>query len=229
MKQKKHSFSTRIGKKKLSLQYLLYLPKDYDQTSDHKWPLIVFLHGQGERGSDLDLLKKHGIPKIVEEREYFPFVVVSPQCPQRSSWLRKMDALRALIHNIIHSYQIDIARIYLTGISMGGFGAWHFAEAYPSLFAAIVPICGGTEPQDGFPERIHVLKDIPIWVFHGAKDRAVPVQMSQVLVDVLKAHHGNVQFTIYPDAGHDAWTRTYNNPKLYDWLLTQKNDHFQIA
>ena len=228
MKQHKQSFCKYLPKKKFAFNYLLYLPEEYDATSDDKWPVIVFLHGQGERGHDLNLLKKHGIPKIVEEWEEFPFVVVSPQCPQRSFWTRKIEALHTLIQEIIPKYQIDPSRIYLTGISMGGFGTWHLAEAYPRVFAAVVPICGGTEPEDGFPERIKVLKDVPIWAFHGAKDKSVPVQLSQILVDILRAYHGNVRLTIYPDAGHDVWTRTYNNPELYDWLLAQKNLRFEI-
>jgi predicted peptidase len=227
MKQQKQSFSAQI-RKNVSLNYLLYLPKGYHDTSDTTWPLILFLHGMGERGEDLELVKKHGIPKVIEEKDDFPFVVISPQCPQHSVWPEQLDTLHALIEETIHTYRIDTSRIYLTGLSMGGFGSWHLAEAYPHLFAAVVPICGGTLPHVGFPERIKVLKESPIWVFHGAKDETVSLQMSQELVDVLKAHSGNVKFTIYPDAEHDSWTATYNNPELYDWLLEQKNDHFQL-
>lgn len=102
------------------------------------------------------------------------------------------------------------------------------AEAHPILFAAIVPICGGTVPKIGSPERIKVLKDVPVWAFHGAKDEIVPIEMSKELVDVLRQHNGNVKFTVYPDAGHDSWTETYRNKDLYAWLLEQKNDKFTL-
>jgi len=221
VKQTGCSFSDTI-EKKVSLKYLLSLPKEYDNRQRAKWPLILFLHGMGERGDDLELVKKHGIPKILEEREDFPYIVISPQCPLHSMWTMELDALHGLVLNAMKTYKVDKSRIYLTGLSMGGYGAWHLAEAYPRLFAAVVPICGGALPMIGFPERIKVLKNVPIWAFHGAKDNVVPVERSQELVDVLKKNDGNVRFTIYPDAGHDSWTETYDNPELYEWLLKQK-------
>lgn len=136
--------------------------------------------------------------------------------------MMELDALHALILDILKSYAIDRSRIYLTGLSMGEYGAWHLAEAYPHLFSAIIPICGGTRPMIGFPEKIKVLKDTPIWVFHGAKDDVVPLKNSQDLVDVLTKQGGNVKFTIYPEAGHDSWTSTYENPDVFAWLMTQK-------
>jgi predicted peptidase len=155
--------------------------------------------------------------------------VLAPQCTEQSIWLAELDALHALVEKIIQEYRIDTSRIYLTGMSMGGFGAWHLAAEYPSLFAAVVPICGGTISDLGFPEKIHAIKDVPVWAFHGAQDDKVPLQLSQELVDVLKNHNGNVKFTVYPDAKHDSWTRTYENPELYAWLLQQKNENFQIS
>jgi predicted peptidase len=220
MNQTKHVFNKKIYKK-VFLRYLLYLPKDY-RKSEAKWPTILFLHGMGERGDNLELVKKHGIPKIVEEKDDFLFIAVSPQCPLDSTWPTLIDELHALLVDIIQRYKVDEARIYLTGLSMGGFGAWHLAAAYPEFFAAVVPICGGTVPNIGFPEKIKVLRDVPIWIFHGAKDEVVPVKNSKVLYDVLKKHEGNVKITIYPKLGHDSWTTTYNNPKLYKWLLKQK-------
>ncbi len=218
MTQTCQAFKKRITKT-VSLRYLLYLPPDYETGGP--WPIVLFLHGMGERGDDLDLIKKHGIPKIVEEREH-PFIAVSPQCPVESQWTMEVDTLRALLRDVVNMYAVDRSRIYLTGLSMGGFGAWHLAEAHPHLFAAMIPICGGARPGIGFPDRIKVLKDLPIWVFHGAQDDVVPLKNSQELVDVLVQHGGNVQFTIYPDAGHDAWTRTYANPEVFTWLLAQK-------
>lgn len=225
MRQQACSFSGKV-EKRVSLKYLLYLPKGYDEGNEQKWPLVLFLHGMGERGDDLELVKRHGIPKIIEQGKDFPFIAVSPQCPLESVWYMELDALHGLLRAVIDKYRVDTSRIYLTGLSMGGFGSWHLAATYPRMFAAVVPICGGTIPAIGFPERIKVLKDIPIWAFHGAKDETVPLQKSQELIDVLRRHGGNVRFTVYPEAGHDSWTQTYDNPELYEWLLQQKNEDF---
>lgn len=224
MRQQPQSFQATI-QKSVSLQYLLYTPKDY-QDSEKELPLVLFLHGIGERGNDLELLKIFGIPKVIEDGVDFPFLVLSPQCPEDTIWAYELDALHALLKNIIEKYQIDKSRVYLTGLSMGGNGAWHLAAAYPSMFAALVPICGWADPHLGFPERIHVLKDVPVWAFHGAEDEIVPLQGSEVLVNVLKVKQGNVKFTVYPNTGHDSWTQTYENPELYEWLLRQKNENY---
>jgi predicted peptidase len=226
-KQQPSSIDATI-QKNVSLPYLIYLPPEYPGSAKN-WPLVVFLHGMGERGADLERLKRNGIPKEIATGREYPFIVVSPQCTAQSTWLVELDALHALIEKIIGAYQIDTSRIYLTGLSLGGFATWHLAAAYPSLFAAIVPICGGTIADLGFPERIKVLKDVPVWVFHGAQDEAVPLHMSQELVDVLQAHDGNVKFTVYPDVKHDSWTQTYANPELYAWLLQQQNHNFQLT
>ena len=227
MRQQKQSFQAKINKD-VSLNFLLFTPKDY-QSTEKEFPLVLFLHGIGERGTDLELVKLFGIPKEIEEGVDFPFLVVSPQCPVDTIWANELDALHALLEKTIKDFRVDTSRIYLTGLSMGGNGVWHFAAAYPSLFAAVIPICGWADPLLGFPERIKVLKDVPVWAFHGAEDEVVPLQESQELVDVLKAHHGNVKFTVYPDTDHDSWTQTYENPKLYDWLLNQKNHNYSAV
>lgn len=208
-----HTFEAEIVKK-VSLDYLLFLPKDYGVETQKEWPLILFLHGAGERGDDLELVKVHGIPKIVEQKEDFPFIAVSPQCPEFSWWTHEVEALNALLDKIVETYAVDEDRIYLTGLSMGGFGSWELAMKYPDRFAAIAPICGGGEP-----EKVCVLKEVPVWVFHGAKDETVPLKRSKEMVEALKACDGNVKFTVYPDAGHDSWTETYDNPELYKWFL----------
>ena len=187
------------------LEYLLFLPKSYGQLPNKKCPLIIFLHGAGERGNNLDLLKKHGIPKIVEQNPDFPFITLSPQCPKDSWWTSELRLLNGLVDKITKSYQVDMSRIYLTGLSMGGFGAWSLASMNPDLFAAIVPICGGGEPD----RAARALKNMTVWVFHGAKDTVVPAERSEEMVKAVKAIGGNVKFTLYPDADHDSWTRTY--------------------
>jgi predicted peptidase len=194
--------------------YLLYLPEDYEKSKEG-WPLIVFLHGAGERGSDINMVKKHGVPKIVEGKKDFPFVVLSPQCSTETWW--NNDTILALIDDITARYKIDRDRIYLTGLSMGGFGTWSLAIQEPHKFAAIAPICGGGQPL--LTSRI---KHLPTWVFHGAKDSVVPLKASEEMVNALKANGGDVKFTVYPDANHDSWTATYDNPELYKWFLEHK-------
>lgn len=200
---------------KLQVNYLLHLPRDYGRDMSKQWPLIVFLHGSGERGTDINLVKVHGPPKIVEKDPAFPFIVVSPQCPAGSRWNPAI--LTAMLNDLEAKYAIDANRIYLTGLSMGGAGTWDWAIAEPQRFAALVPICGG-----GVPRSADKIKHIPTWVFHGAKDTGSPVKDSEEMVKALEKAGGHPKFTVYPDAGHDAWTETYNNPELYKWLLEQK-------
>ncbi len=203
--------------RQVRLNYLLFLPAGYNPNGAKRWPLILFLHGMGERGNtldDLELVKKHGIPKLVDQRPDFPFIAVSPQCPKRTFWDHEVESLNALLDEVIAAHAVDAHRVYLTGLSMGGFGAWALATAYPERFAAIAPICGG-----GDPETVCALKDVPVWVFHGAKDPVVPLSESEQMVAALKACGGDVRFTVYPDAEHDSWSETYANPALYEWFL----------
>jgi predicted peptidase len=195
------------------MRYLLYLPEDYQQQP--AWPVLLFLHGAGERGEDLQAVKKHGPPKLIDQGQAFPCIVVSPQCPEGRWW--EPTELAVLLDEIVENYNVDQDRIYVTGLSMGGFGTWSLAAYQPERFAALVPICGGGEP---FTTRLY--SHVPARVFHGAKDFVVPVEHSQRMVDALKKAGGNVQFTVYPDAGHDSWTETYANPELYQWLFQQK-------
>jgi len=203
----------------VKLPYLLYLPEDYAGGGED-WPLILFLHGAGERGDDLEKDKKHGPPKLIAKAgRRFPFVIASPQCPQAGWWSSDVQvaALDALLSDLVSRYRIDEKRVYLTGLSMGGFGTWRLASLYPERFAAIAPICGGGEPE--MAERIGKL---PTWVFHGAKDGTVPVGKSEVMVEALRKAGNEVRFTVYPEAGHDSWTETYDNPDLYDWFLQHR-------
>ena len=212
--QKTQKFNKTLTKT-VNLDYLFYLPKDYSNTTKN-YPLILFLHGAGERGDDLELVKIHGIPKIAEQQKDFPFIAISPQCPADKWWVDPwlIEALNALLEETIASYRVDESRVYLTGLSMGGFGTWALSMMYPEKFAAIAPICGG-----GMPWMAFRIKNIPVWAFHGAKDETVPIEKSEEMVAALKKIGGNIKFTIYPEAGHDSWTETYNNPELYGWFL----------
>jgi len=205
----------------IHLDYFRYLPPGYDTEPGKKWPMILFLHGAGERGTDPDLVKRFGIARIVEERD-LPFITISPQCPERRTWSDYLSALDDLISLSIDTLNVDPQRIYLTGLSMGGHGTWHLAAEYPNRFAAIAPVCGQAPRLAGFPDRAAEIAHIPCWVFHGAKDDIIPISASQVMVEKLRQCGAEVHFTIYPDAGHDAWTETYNNPALYEWFLEHR-------
>ncbi len=202
------------------LRYLLFLPEDYYQSPEIPRPLMLFLHGAGERGDDLSILTRHGIPKIVGKRKDFPFVVLSPQCPRTGYW--RSEPLKTLVDDAIGRLRVDDRRIYGTGISMGGFGIWRLAMDYPDLFAAIAPICGGGEP-----ERACRIAHLPVWAFHGDADRIVPPEESGQMVEALKECGGNVRFTLYPGVGHDSWTETYGNEKLYEWFLQHERVKMQ--
>lgn len=197
----------------VQMDYLLYLPENYDEQDS--WPLLLFLHGAGERGDDLELVKKHGPPKLIDQGKQFPFIVVSPQCSEGVWW--QPTELVALLDEIGGKYKVDADRVYVTGLSMGGFGTWELAGYAPDRLAAIAPICGGGET---FHARRFA--HLPVWAFHGAKDTAVPLERSQIMVDELKERGGQPKLTVYPEAGHDSWTETYNNPQLYEWLLEHK-------
>jgi predicted peptidase len=198
---------------KASYNYLLFVPANYDKQE--KWPLIVFLHGSGERGDSLELVKKHGPPKIVEGKPDFEFIVVSPQVPASARW--EAEKVGQIVDQVAKSLKVDAERIYLTGLSMGGSGTWDTAAKYPERFAAIVPICG-----PGDLDAAETIKSIPCWVFHGAKDTPQSVQQNEEMVAALKKAGGQPKFTLYPEADHDSWTQSYNNPELYRWLLEQK-------
>jgi len=196
-------------------QYLLYLPEGYERDTTKQWPLMIFLHGSGESGVDLEKVKVHGPAKLIEAGKKFPFIVVSPQAPPQTGW--KSDVLKALLDDLKKKLRVDRDRVYLTGLSMGGFGTWDLAEKYPDEFAAIAPICGG-----GDAGKVWKLRHMPVWCFHGAKDNVVPIASSQIMVDSLRKFNPGVKFTIYPELEHNSWEVTYNNDSLYDWFLSQK-------
>jgi predicted peptidase len=203
------------------LKYLLFLPEDYGQDPVKCWPVIMFLHGAGERGNDVWQVAAHGPPKYVKDHPDFPFILLSPQCPQDQLWSN--DVLMGLLDEITHCYAVDTKRIYVTGLSMGGYGTWNLGLAYPEKFAAIAPVCGGGELISVIVAdnvKAQALKTLGVWAFHGGKDPVVPLEESQRMVELLKNRGAQeAMLMVYPDAGHDAWTETYRNPELYEWLL----------
>lgn len=196
-----------------ALRYLLYQPSRNPQSEPA--PLVLFLHGGGEGGQDIELVKKHGLPKLIAAGQDFPFFVVAPQNPSQTQFWDDQ-ALIDLLDELQRDLPVDSRRVYLTGLSRGAYGAWRLAIQNPNRFAALIPISGGGPAP--YASRI---SHLPVWVFHGARDQNIPLEESQRMVQALKAAHGNVRFTIYPEAGHDAWTATYDDPQIYQWLLQQ--------
>lgn len=222
------------------LPYWLYLPQapeeEAKETEATKLPLVIFLHGMGERGNgNLDKVLIHGPPKLVRGGKHFPFVLIAPQCPDDGPlrvrdpekrgtefWWNAKTAAR--VKQIIAFEQkrlgnIDPDRIYVTGLSMGGFGSYQLVHSYPDLFAAAAPICGH---GNRFIKQPAKMSKVPFWAFHGDKDGAVKLADQQQTVDTLKAAGVDIKFTVYKGVGHDSWTRTYNNPELYTWLLSKR-------
>jgi len=218
--QKAFTFHGRVARK-IQLRSLLYLPADYQAGRRRRWPLLCFLHGAGERGTDLALVAKHGPPKLVSAKKEFPFVLLSPQCPAGQVW--DDAALLALLDHVVARFHIDTRRVYLTGLSMGGYGTWSLGLKHPGRFAAIAPVCGGGNYADillANPDQNRAMRTLGVWAFHGAKDDVVPPAESKTMVAALKkAGCRDVTLTLYPQTGHDSYTETYNNPKLYEWLL----------
>lgn len=202
----------------LAADYLLFLPDGYGTNATKRWPLILFLHGSGERGTNLSLVTKHGPPKLDTTQTNFPFIVVSPQCPEGKIWSN--DLLLALLDDIQNRYAVDPHRVYLTGISMGGFGTWSLGLSHPERFAAIAPICGGGDFITPYLADKSQLRQLAVWAFHGGKDPVVPLEESQRMVNFLKKLKvSEVQLTVYPEAGHDSWTQAYADSELFAWFL----------
>jgi predicted peptidase len=212
------TFKKRISHQ-VVLDYLLHLPEGYDRaTKDQSWPLILFLHGAGERGSDLEMVKKHGPPKLIAAGKDIPAIVVSPQCPTNEWWNDHVEALLALSDDVAKKHRVDPDRVYVTGISMGGFGTWALLAREGERFAAAIPICGG-----GSRLGLQRAMNVPIWAFHGDADPVVAVDETTRLIEVMKSRGAqNVKLTIYPGVKHDSWTQTYDDPAVWEWLFAQK-------
>ena len=216
-----------------TLPYRLLKPKDYDPKA--KYPLVVFLHGAGERGNDNVKQLVHGMNDFASDEimAKYPAFVIAPQCPDDRKWVEvdwtleahtlpespsvSLEATLRLVDALHKEFAIDPSRIYLTGLSMGGYGTWDLLSRRPELFAAAVPICSG-----GDPAVAAKFKDVPLWAFHGDQDTAVKPKRSREMIDALKAAGGAPKYTEYPGVGHDSWTQTYANPAVYEWLFAQR-------
>ena len=211
MQSQDQSFSTTI-QVEVAIAYRTYLPEDYsDQSAE--FPLLFFLHGSGERGSDLDRLELATLPRFLKDGLDLPFVIVCPQCAQ--TWDTR--SLDLLLDEVIEQYNIDRSRVYLTGNSLGGLGTWMLANVAADRVAAIAPVCSPSTRIN--PENF---KGLPIWCFHGAMDSVVPVSESVKMIRQLREVGCEVKLTVYPYADHDAWTPAYHDPELVSWLLSHR-------
>lgn len=202
--------------KLVTVRYLLYLPRSYHSDGKKRWPLILFLHGSTEKGNDLQMVRKDGLPAYLEQVRSFPFIVISPQLPEDQERWDPVE-MKALLEAALPDLRVDRDRMYLTGWSLGANGVWRMAMSYPDLFAAIAPVAGW-----GDTSRAGLLKDLPVWAFHGEKDENVLPQESSSMVEALRKSGGKVLFTLYPDLDHDCWMATYQNAKLYTWFLQHR-------
>lgn len=218
------------------IPYWLYLPREY-ATSKKKLPVVVFLHGMGERGNNLDRVLVHGPPKLIAKGKHFPFIMIAPQCPNdgrkdresaKSFWWHPEGPIDK-VKNIIDFEkkrlgQIDPDRVYITGLSMGGFGTYQIVSRHPGYFAAAAPICGHGNRITDKESLQRAFADLPVWAFHGDRDNVVRLADQQKTIKLLEEGGATIKFTVYPGVGHDSWTRTYNNPDFYKWLLSQKRN-----
>jgi predicted peptidase len=196
-----------------TIKYVVYVPKGYNAEKPH--PTILFLHGAGERGDDGQKQVSVGLgPAIKKAEDKWNFIVVFPQVPKGKSFADIEKPILAMLDKTKKEYKVDEKRLYVTGLSMGGYGSWLLVCKYPEMFAAAAPVCGG-----GDPTQAAKVKDLPIWAFHGDKDTAVPLKKAQDMIDAVKAAGGDPKLTVYPGIGHNSWDKAYNDEKLEEWFI----------
>jgi predicted peptidase len=225
-----HVYKDKDGK---TLPYRLLKPEHYDPKM--KYPLVLFLHGAGERGKDNDKQLVHGVAEFAkkENREKYPCFLIAPQCPTGAGWSDFMAKKGApskgqaepgrlavdLVQAIQKEFSIDPSRLYITGLSMGGYGTWDIISRHPDMFAAAVPICGGGDPM-----QAEKFSKMPIWVFHGGKDPVVKPERSREMVEAIKKAGGEAKYTEYPEVSHDSWVKAYKDADMMAWLFAQKRN-----
>jgi len=219
----------------LELPYRLLKPKSV--AEGQKYPLVIFLHGGGERGTDNAIQLVHGMNDFASDAvmDKYPAFVIAPQCPEERKWVEvdwdleshtipaeaslPLAATFALIDQFLAEQPVDKSRVYITGLSMGGYGTWDVLARKPELFAAAVPICGGSDPATAGK-----FKHVPLWAFHGDLDTAVKPKRSREMIDALRVLGGTPKYTEYKEVGHDSWTQTYADPAMYEWLFAQRRE-----
>ncbi len=204
---------------KETLEYYLYFPEGYDENAKQPYGILLFLHGGGEAGGELSEVKKHGPPKMMADGYPFPFLVLAPQNPHERKWWNTAAVLQ-LLDQAIEENNVDKKKVYLTGLSRGGSAAWDLAVQYPDKWAALSVVCG----MAPVPYAHWINKELPIWVFHGDKDKVIPVSESDVMVAKLKEMGYQVKYTRYQDVGHNSWGRAYTTDELYSWMNEQQKN-----
>lgn len=214
----KYNHGLNQNPKNADYQYLSCLPKDYNKDTLKVWPVLIYLHGGSDRGSDLNKLYSQGIPDQIYRGREFPFVIFSPQCPEHIRWSTD-NWFENFYNDIKAKYRIDTNRIYLTGMSLGGSGTWYLAAKYPNIFAAIAPMSGFTSHMDFIDDNVDKLMYIPIWAFHGKIDNVVPFEETERIIKKLDGKNKDLRFTAEPYIGHWIHWVVYPNQELYDWFL----------
>jgi len=203
------------------MHYLGYMPNGYEDGND--WPLVLFLHGSGEKGNEIQIVETSGMAKELKSGRSLPFLVLIPQCPKTNRWSEPqvMKFLNGLLDHWIRTRAVDKTRIYLTGLSMGGYGTWNLATQNPHKFAAIAPFCGG-----GDHLQAEKIKHLPVWAFHNKDDPITLVETTEAMVNQLQRVGGNVKVTYKDSVDHDCWSSVYGGSELYTWFLEHKNGNF---
>jgi predicted esterase/antitoxin component YwqK of YwqJK toxin-antitoxin module len=219
-----YKLGENITAKEVQYNYLLYLPKEYQDDPNKKWPLIVYLHGGSMRGNDLEKLKWYGLPKLIDEENDFPFIIVSPQCPEAKDWATDKWFM-IMMNDLSNKYRILKERIYLTGVCMGGAGVWYLCSKYPDIFAAAAPVAGFTNYLN-LPAKAERIKHIPFWIFHSENDKIVPIKESEDMLNALNKCKGNTRSSFTKEGGHNVKyvTDVYRNQDLYDWFMKYKKN-----
>jgi predicted peptidase len=220
VKQTSHVFHTVIPRSS-TFQYLISIPLNYEKGNQDTWPVLLYLHGAGERGNDINTLLGNGLPAFIEAENDFPFITISPLCPVDTWWSDHLAVLDILLKEVCDRYRADIHRIAATGVSMGGYGVWHAGVIFPERFSCLVPIGGGGAWFYGFPRVVRKLINTPVWAFHGENDPIIPLRESSVLVRELTSAGGHAQLTVLPGGGHEIWQDVYTNPEVVNWMLAQ--------
>lgn len=198
-----------------TFSHSIYMPEDI--KDGEILPLIVFLHGAGERGNDLSIIENHNsLPRFFMEKPSARAILLAPQCPSDTVWIALTRELKSFLDKFISEYPVDADRVSLTGISMGGFGTWEFSMSYPEMLSAIAPVCGG-----GMSWRANALIGMPIRIFHGDADTTVPITYSEIMVNKLRSIGENPEFTVYPGVAHNSWINAYEDGTLANWLASQ--------
>lgn len=210
------------------IKFLVYLPKDY-YNDDQNFPLLLFLHGLGEKGENIEVVKRHGPPKLIKNREWnseLPFIVISPQLPSKyNNWPKTL--INNVLEEVIQRYKVNAKKVYLTGLSLGGIATWDYAVHYPHKLAAIVPVCG-----KGNPSLACNLGNLPVWAFHGDQDKIVKPEGSIRMINALQncsdRTRSNTKLTVYPNVGHNSWVKAYDDSSMYAWLLESENEKAKL-